>query len=86
MGTPNDPKFENSWADQWDSKDNTFPPSETKPGGNVNSDSKRARYKQKVEDGLDKTKEVAKSGMRKAKLGASSSFKWIKDKCNRQKT
>ncbi|KAL5759696.1 hypothetical protein ACOSP7_018216 [Xanthoceras sorbifolium] len=84
MGTSNDSKFENSWADQWESHDNTYPTSEAKKGGN--GDSKRARYKQKVEDGFDKTKEAAKTGMRKAKLGASSSFKWIKEKCNKQKS
>ncbi|GAY36482.1 hypothetical protein CUMW_022360 [Citrus unshiu] len=70
----------NAWADQWD-KDNHH---NVNPTANYYTpEDKKAKYKKKVGEGLDKTKEVAITGMKKAKLGASASFKWIKQKCNR---
>ncbi|KAJ4711190.1 putative CDP-diacylglycerol--glycerol-3-phosphate 3-phosphatidyltransferase [Melia azedarach] len=71
----------NAWADQWDNNNSTT--NNVNPTANYYHDDKKARYKKKVGEGLDKTKEVAISGMKKAKLGASASFKWIKQKCNK---
>ncbi|KAK4271632.1 hypothetical protein QN277_020295 [Acacia crassicarpa] len=39
-----------------------------------------AKYKQKVKEGLEKTKCVAKIGMSKLKQGTSISLNWIKSK------
>ncbi|KAE8669035.1 Alpha-N-acetylglucosaminidase family / NAGLU family isoform 1 [Hibiscus syriacus] len=67
-----------SWADQWDTS-NPAAPTEKKSsaggGGGVT-----AKYKQKVGDGLEKTKSAASTGMKKVKQGTFSGIQWIKDK------
>nr|XP_011463394.1 PREDICTED: uncharacterized protein LOC105351248 [Fragaria vesca subsp. vesca] len=64
-----------SWADQWDEGPDPYPanydPSKT---------STKAKYTKKAGEGLEKTKSVASSGMKKVKTGAHVGFHWIKDK------
>ncbi|XVE57073.1 hypothetical protein DITRI_Ditri04bG0062600 [Diplodiscus trichospermus] len=66
----NNNSYGTSWADQWDYNDPA--PAATaenkKKGGNGGTASK---YKQKVGEGLGKTKAVASTGMKKAKEGTS---------------
>ncbi|KAI9087534.1 hypothetical protein K1719_030404 [Acacia pycnantha] len=66
-----------SWADQWDN--NPDP---------VAADAKdnHTGYKQKVGDGLEKTKSVAKTGMSKLKQGTSVGLNWIKSKYQKTTT
>ncbi|KAJ0038808.1 hypothetical protein Pint_23083 [Pistacia integerrima] len=78
-----DTSFGTSWADQWDSKENPTAndPSASdtaKKGGDGGGG--KSKYSKKVEEGLGKTKAAAVTGMKKAKLGASLSFGWIKQK------
>ncbi|KAL4559255.1 hypothetical protein LXL04_031390 [Taraxacum kok-saghyz] len=58
----------NSWADQWDSKSEYVDPQSKKT------------VKDKVGDGLGKTKSVALTGIKKVKQGTSIGFHWIKEK------
>lgn len=67
--------YETSWADQWDY--NPDPVSHDKKNSTTSS---TAKYKQKVGEGLGKTKAVAATGMKKVKEGTSVGFQWIKDK------
>ncbi|KAK8660882.1 hypothetical protein V6N13_051790 [Hibiscus sabdariffa] len=60
-----------SWADQWDP---------TAPTSATNNSGATAKYKQKVGGGLEKTKFVALTAMKKVKQGTSSGIQWIKDK------
>ncbi|XP_062027566.1 uncharacterized protein LOC133743601 [Rosa rugosa] len=64
-----------SWADQWDYTNNSSYPVDVKGGEGT-----AAKCKQKVGEGLVKTKAVASTGVKKVKDGASSGFQWIKDK------
>ncbi|XP_030939086.1 uncharacterized protein LOC115963960 [Quercus lobata] len=66
-----------SWADQWDySNPDPIPNAvDTKKNGGTS-----AKYKQKVGEGLGKTKAVASTGMKKVKEGTTLGFHWIKDK------
>lgn len=41
---------------------------------------KGAKYKEKMKDGLGKTKEVASQGFHKVKAGTSAGVRWIKEK------
>ncbi|KGN63621.2 hypothetical protein Csa_013074 [Cucumis sativus] len=69
------------WADQWDYSDSTDVVSDNKKktgGGNSS-----AKYKQKVGEGLGKTKSVASNGVKKVKEGTSLGFQWIKEKYNK---
>nr|XP_011464529.1 PREDICTED: uncharacterized protein LOC105351544 [Fragaria vesca subsp. vesca] len=66
-----------SWADQWDyTNNNSSYPMDVKHGEQGTA----AKCKQKVGEGLVKTKAVASTGAKKVKDGASSGFQWIKDK------
>ncbi|XVF12154.1 hypothetical protein REPUB_Repub08aG0089900 [Reevesia pubescens] len=77
----NNDSYGTSWADQWDYND---------PAPAVTADKKKkksssnggttAKYKQKVGDGLGKTKAVASTGVKKVKEGTSLGIQWIKDK------
>ncbi|XP_010037601.2 uncharacterized protein LOC104426300 [Eucalyptus grandis] len=68
-----------TWADQWD---HTPEPVSTpgrasnRLGGSTRTD----RYKQKVGEGLVKTKTAASHGVQKVKEGTAVGFRWIKDK------
>ncbi|XP_015867943.1 uncharacterized protein LOC107405411 [Ziziphus jujuba] len=68
---------ETSWADQWDYSD---PQPVTNSKTNSHGGGNTAKYKQKVGDGLVKTKAVASNGVKKVKDGASVGFQWIKQK------
>ncbi|CAI0398976.1 unnamed protein product [Linum tenue] len=77
MAGTNGSSYGTSWADQWDSgPDPVYHPDlqKTNNGGGA------AKYKQKVGDGLGKTKTVALTGMKKVKQGSCVGFHWIKDK------
>lgn len=79
--------YETSWADQWDPEPVVVPQKKTTTlGGHP-----KGKYSQKMEDGFEKTKEVASRGFAKAKVGAAGGFakakvgatagvRWIKDK------
>lgn len=85
MASTKDP-YGNTWADQWDyNNDNTAQvnPCAQTTTGKGGDYSKRERYTRKMEAGLGKTKSFAVTGMKKAKLGATWSFHWVKDKCNK---
>ncbi|KAG2675770.1 hypothetical protein I3843_12G022300 [Carya illinoinensis] len=67
-----------SWADQWDySNPDPVPAGATTSAMN---NSTTAKYKQKVGEGLGKTKVVASNGVKKVKEGTSSGLRWIKEK------
>ncbi|KAK6249435.1 hypothetical protein SCA6_003440 [Theobroma cacao] len=72
----NNSSYGTSWADQWDYSDPT-PVSTTQ---NKNTKSSTAKYKQKVGEGLGKTKAVASTGVKKVKEGTSLGIHWIKEK------
>ncbi|KAI4371140.1 hypothetical protein MLD38_019406 [Melastoma candidum] len=68
-----------SWADQWG------------PGGIGAGDDDYSRTgevghnrKNKSKVAFEKAKAAASSGAQKIKLGTSSSFKWIKDQCQKK--
>ncbi|XP_010550675.1 PREDICTED: uncharacterized protein LOC104821473 [Tarenaya hassleriana] len=65
----------NSWADQWDTSER---PEKKAEGGGAWGTS--ARYKEKVGEGLEKTKSAATSGLKKVKAGTSLGLSWVKDK------
>ncbi|KDP31154.1 hypothetical protein JCGZ_11530 [Jatropha curcas] len=72
-----------SWADQWDDgPDPVYNYQTKKSSGATNS---TAKYKQKVGEGLGKTKAVASTGIKKVKEGTITGFHWIKDKYNKTK-
>ncbi|KAG1331410.1 hypothetical protein COCNU_02G013780 [Cocos nucifera] len=58
--------FGTSWADQWDYGD--FEPAQEK------------KKSSGVKNGVEKTKAVASTGLKKVKEGTSLGFQWIKDK------
>ncbi|KAL5064695.1 hypothetical protein RYX36_026432 [Vicia faba] len=62
-----------SWADQWDNGPDPI------MAGSKNKNS-TTKYKEKVGEGLGKTKVVASSGMKKIKDGTSVGLNWIKTK------
>ncbi|CAN1187631.1 hypothetical protein LINPERPRIM_LOCUS31942 [Linum perenne] len=73
--------YENTWADQWDSRNHN-------DGGGGGSSGEgggrgKGKYSKKVEEGISKTKEVASTGMKKVKIGASIGLVWMKDKYNK---
>ncbi len=63
-----------SWADQWDDG-----PDPVMVGSNKKSNN-TTKYKQKLGEGLGKTKAVASTGMKKLKDGTSVGLHWIKTK------
>ncbi|KAL1371674.1 hypothetical protein HN51_001923 [Arachis hypogaea] len=63
-----------SWADQWDDG-----PDPVMVGHDKKTNS-TAKYKEKLGHGLDKTKAVASSGVKKLKDGTTTGFNWIKTK------
>ncbi|KAK8486114.1 hypothetical protein V6N13_121352 [Hibiscus sabdariffa] len=68
--------YATTWADQWDNEPDPYPvdPRKTSAGGS------KAKYSKKVEDGVGKTKSAAITGMKKAKVGATAGFNWVKQK------
>lgn len=72
----------NSWADQWDSRQDHDPPVPPK-GKKTLGDDGKGKYSRKMGEGFDKTKTAATNGMRKVKTGAVLSARWIKDKCHK---
>ncbi|XP_057419371.1 uncharacterized protein LOC130713610 [Lotus japonicus] len=66
-----------SWADQWDDG-----PDPIMVGSNNKSNGGGAttKYKEKLGEGLGKTKTVASSGIKKLKDGTSVGIHWIKTK------
>ncbi|KAJ0237543.1 Uncharacterized protein HA466_0249190 [Hirschfeldia incana] len=70
-----------SWADQWDNsaKGGRIGGSAVS-GGGAASNSKTAKYKEKLGQGLDKTKAVASSGFKKLKTSSAIGFSWVKAK------
>lgn len=81
MEGTNHNSYGTSWADQWDSG-----PDPVTVGHNNNHNNGNGKYKQKVGEGLQKTKAVAKTGFTKIKEGTSVGFNWIKTKYNNNKT
>ncbi|KAK4744327.1 hypothetical protein SAY87_010639 [Trapa incisa] len=67
-----------SWADQWD--DGADPLPAGYDGKKSGSPSTAVKYKQKVGEGLGKTKTAASHGFKKVKEGTSAGFQWIKTK------
>ncbi|XVF54189.1 hypothetical protein PTKIN_Ptkin05aG0160800 [Pterospermum kingtungense] len=63
-----------SWADQWDYNKDPV------PAPSVENKKKSTKYKHKVGEGLEKTKAVASTGVKKVKEGTSLGIQWIKDK------
>lgn len=61
-----------SWADQWDDGPDPIMVGSNKKGSTTT--------KQKLGDGLGKTKVVASTGMKKLKDGTSVGIHWIKTK------
>ncbi|KAH0457090.1 hypothetical protein IEQ34_014997 [Dendrobium chrysotoxum] len=61
--------YENSWADQWDYGDDPVLPT-----GKMNSVGHGGK------NGVEKTKAMAATGLKKMKQGTTSGFNWIKDK------
>ncbi|XWS60672.1 hypothetical protein CRYUN_Cryun07bG0056000 [Craigia yunnanensis] len=72
----NNNSYGTSWADQWDYND-PAPASTTQSSKNGGT---TAKYKQKVGEGLGKTKAVASTGMKKVKEGTSLGIQWVKAK------
>ena len=68
-----------SWADQWD---NGPDPAYDAPKKGEGAGS-GAKYKQKVGEGLGKTKAVASTGVKKVKEGTALGLQWIKHKCHK---
>ena len=66
-----------SWADQWDDGPDPVTVGYSNKKSNGGS---TAKYKQKLGEGLGKTKAVASTGMKKLKDGTSTGFNWIKTK------
>ncbi|KAG7597550.1 hypothetical protein ISN44_As06g018990 [Arabidopsis suecica] len=74
-----------SWADQWDNSGGSARGGQVGSGAVVRSSgsgatSNTAKYKEKMGQGLDKTKAVASSGFKKLKTGSAIGFRWVKDK------
>ncbi|OWM65366.1 uncharacterized protein LOC116212885 [Punica granatum] len=70
-----------SWADQWDDGPDPVPAGGKKTlGGSSTSGGSAAKYKQKVGEGLGKTKTAASHGVKKVKEGTSVGIQWIKTK------
>ncbi|KAA0057896.1 putative CDP-diacylglycerol--glycerol-3-phosphate 3-phosphatidyltransferase [Cucumis melo var. makuwa] len=71
------------WADQWDYNDSADVVTNNKKKISGSGGNSSAKYKQKVGEGLGKTKAVASNGVKKVKEGTSLGFQWIKDKYNK---
>lgn len=76
-----------SWADQWDNSGDSAKGGRIGGGAVVRSgengtksNSNTAKYKEKMGQGLDKTKAVASSCFKKLKTGSAIGFRWVKDK------
>nr|BAD44100.1 unknown protein [Arabidopsis thaliana] len=74
-----------SWADQWDNSGDSAKAGRIGSGAVVRSSgsgatSNTTKYKEKMGQGLDKTKAVASSGFKKLKTGSAIGFRWVKDK------
>ncbi|VVB09645.1 unnamed protein product [Arabis nemorensis] len=76
-----------SWADQWDNSGDSAKGGRNgggaivrSDGGGAASNTNTAKYKEKLGQGLDKTKTVASSGFKKLKNGSALGFRWVKDK------
>jgi hypothetical protein len=67
-----------SWADQWDNGPDPI------MVGSSNNNKSTTKYKEKLGDGLGKTKVVASTGMKKLKDGTSVGLHWIKTKVTRK--
>lgn len=68
-----------SWADQWDNgPDPDYSGDQNKKGAAATTN-----YKQKVGEGLGKTKSVASNGVKKVKESTTVGFQWIKSKCQK---
>ncbi|KAF8037131.1 hypothetical protein BT93_B0143 [Corymbia citriodora subsp. variegata] len=65
-----------SWADQWD----TGPDPVLAESNKKKSSLTTAKYKEKMGEGLVKTKTVASHGVKKVKEGTTVGIQWIKDK------
>ncbi|CAN0900708.1 hypothetical protein LINGRAHAP2_LOCUS20993, partial [Linum grandiflorum] len=76
MEAANGGSYGTSWADQWDSG----PDPVSQPAPKDNGGGAGGKYKQKVGEGLGKTKSAAVIGMKKVKQGTSVGFQWLKDK------
>ncbi|ONK58788.1 uncharacterized protein A4U43_C09F16650 [Asparagus officinalis] len=66
--------FGTSWADQWDYSN---------PDPMIRPETRDIGHGKK--SGVEKTKEVAATGLKKVKAGTTMGFHWIKDKCQLQK-
>lgn len=77
----NNYSYGTSWADQWDVYNDPAPAVATdQKKKSSNGGGATAKYKQKVGEGLGKTKAVASIGAKKIKEGTSFGFQWVKDK------
>ncbi|KAE8653778.1 betaine aldehyde dehydrogenase 1 [Hibiscus syriacus] len=65
-----------TWADQWDDGPDPYPTQPKKTGAGGAKD----KVSKKVGDSVGKTKSVAISGMKNAKVVATEGFDWIKQK------
>ncbi|KAI3842099.1 hypothetical protein MKX03_018373 [Papaver bracteatum] len=75
-----------SWADQWDYS-NPDPVSENNKKSRKNTVTLGGGgegTREKIGEGLEKTKGVAVSGAKKVKEGATMGFQWVKDKYNKR--
>ncbi|GJZ34423.1 hypothetical protein Tco_0580240 [Tanacetum coccineum] len=75
-----------SWSDQWgtgvfDNQQNDY----EKPTKKTNSNKKTDQVKVVASTGLVKAKSAAVVGAGKLKKGATTCFKWIKNKCSSSK-
>lgn len=68
-----------SWADQWDYNGDPSPTSQSKSGGGGGGGGNN------MKKGVEKTKAITSTGLRKVKEGTASGFQWIKDKYSKRK-
>ncbi|XP_010048930.2 uncharacterized protein LOC104437641 [Eucalyptus grandis] len=68
-----------SWADQWDNNPDPAP-AENDKKKSTTSNITTAKYKEKMGEGLVKTKTAASDGVKKVKEGTSVGIQWIKEK------
>lgn len=68
-----------SWADQWDYNPDPAPAESNKKKTGLAT----AKYKEKMGEGLVKTKTVASHGVKKVKEGTTVGIQWIKAKCQK---
>lgn len=68
-----------SWADQWDYNPDPAP-AESNKKKSLTSSITTAQYKEKMGEGLVKTKTAASHGVKKVKEGTTVGIQWIKHK------